>query len=294
MRAGIFVLICALLLGCHSEPGEESVSEENLTQQQEEGSVASSDGVPIAYAIEGRGDIALVFIHGGFYDSSVWSNQVDVFTDDYQVVTLDLAGHGGSGTNRDKWTLEAFGGDVRAVVEALDLERVLLIGHSMGGPVMLEAAQLMPERVIGLIAVDTLQNADFEWHEEAWEDRIEAYRKNFPNACREMADQMFPADADQDLVAMIMDKMCRMPPVIAIAIFENYPSYDIAAAMGAVTVPIRGINADLWPTNMEGNRKYAPGYDAVIMEGVGHFPMLERPGEFNSHLARIVDQLTRE
>ncbi len=56
----------------------------------------------------------------------------------------------------------AFGADVQAVVEYLGLEKVILVGHSMGGPVALEAARLMPDRVIGVIAVDALQDADCE------------------------------------------------------------------------------------------------------------------------------------
>ncbi|MCP4661140.1 MAG: alpha/beta hydrolase, partial [bacterium] len=76
-------------------------------------------------------------------------------------------------------------------------------------------------------------------------------------------------------------------------ILETFESYDMAAQMQAVRVPIRGLNADLWPTNVEGNRKYAPGYDAVIMEGTGHFLMLERPEEFNQHLAELVKGLTQ-
>ncbi|NIP15292.1 MAG: alpha/beta hydrolase, partial [Gemmatimonadetes bacterium] len=63
------------------------------------------------------------------------------------------------------------------------------------------------------------------------------------------------------------------------------------AAMRDARVPIRAVNGDLYPTNVEGNRKYAPGFEAVIMEGVGHYPMLERPEEFNRHLAAAVAAL---
>jgi pimeloyl-ACP methyl ester carboxylesterase len=76
------------------------------------------------------------------------------------VVALDLAGYGQSGGGRKDWTMAAFGQDVVSVVEALGLKRVVLIGHSLGGPAVLEAARRMPGRVVGLVLVDSW--VDFE------------------------------------------------------------------------------------------------------------------------------------
>ncbi|HSL83506.1 MAG TPA: alpha/beta fold hydrolase, partial [Thermoanaerobaculia bacterium] len=116
--------------------------------------VEAADGVPIVYEVSGPAEAAgpaLVFVHCWACDRTYWREQVDVFAADHRVVTLDLAGHGESGAGREAWTVTGLAGDVRAVVEALAreerLERVILIGHSMGGPVSLEAARLMPERV---------------------------------------------------------------------------------------------------------------------------------------------------
>jgi pimeloyl-ACP methyl ester carboxylesterase len=85
-----------------------------------------------------------VFVHCWACDRTYWREQVDVFAADHQVVTLDLAGHGESGAGRETWTVKGLAGDVQAVVEALDLERVILIGHSMGGPVSRRHAAYAP------------------------------------------------------------------------------------------------------------------------------------------------------
>ena len=61
----------------------------------------------------------------------------------------DLAGHGKSGNNRENWTMSAFGQDIASVVEAAKLENVILVGFSLGGPAILEAAKLMPEQLTG-------------------------------------------------------------------------------------------------------------------------------------------------
>ena len=91
----------------------------------------SPDGVPIYYETQGTGQPALVFVHGWSCDRSYWERQVGHFAHQYQVVAIDLAGHGESGLNRQAWTMPAFGEDVVVVVEKLGLEQVVLIGHSM-------------------------------------------------------------------------------------------------------------------------------------------------------------------
>ncbi len=284
----LLLLGLTALSSCSLSNVQEPNSREATGSREVRGNVASADGVPIAYWATSEREIALVFIHCGFCDASFWSEQVDAFRDDYRVVRLDLAGHGESGSDRKTWTLPAFGEDVKAVVETLNLDRVLLIGNSLGGPVALAAGQLMPDQVIGLIAVDTLQNVDVEFDQEGWLRRTERFRRDFVRACNGMVDQLFHGDADPQLVARIRSEMCDVSPDIAISIFEGLNSYDAGAEMMAVKAPIRAINSDLFPTNVEGNRKYAPGFEAVVMEGVGHFPQLEQPEAFNRHLTDLV------
>src|SRR5713101_3465630 len=104
-----------------------------------DGLARSADGVPIHFTVSGAGSPALVFVHGWAIDGRYWEQQVPVFARSHRVVTLDLAGHGRSGRERKDWTVESFAQDVRAVVDALGLKKVVLVGHSMSGNVILEA-----------------------------------------------------------------------------------------------------------------------------------------------------------
>jgi pimeloyl-ACP methyl ester carboxylesterase len=115
----------------------------------------SSDGIRIAYEVHGEAATALVFVHGWSCNRSYWRQQLQPFSRQFKVVAVDVAGHGQSGLGRESWTIPAFGGDVAAVVEKLGLKRVILIGHSMGGDVIVESARQLPGRVAGLIWVDT-------------------------------------------------------------------------------------------------------------------------------------------
>ena len=94
----------------------------------------------------------LVFVHGWSCDATYWREQVNYFKEKYRIILLDLAGHGRSGSERENYTTEAFGQDVKTVVESVKADKVILIGHSMGALVSAEAALLMPDKVIGLVA----------------------------------------------------------------------------------------------------------------------------------------------
>jgi pimeloyl-ACP methyl ester carboxylesterase len=71
-------------------------------------------------------------------------------------------------------------------------------------------------------------------------------------------------------------------------------AYKPAPTLKEIKVPIKAINADLNPTSVEVNRKYAPQFDAVIIKGTGHYPMLEDPARFNQMLADILKTLPRK
>src|SRR5262249_23621027 len=93
--------------------------------------IRAADGLNIVCEVRGKGDTALVFLHGWCGDREYWKHQVDVFAADYRIVTLDQAGHGESGKDRKAWTVSGLAGDVESVVKAPGLKRVILVGRSV-------------------------------------------------------------------------------------------------------------------------------------------------------------------
>src|SRR5207245_3399812 len=118
---------------------------------------------------------------------------------DYRVGALDQAGHGESGKGRKLWNVSGLAGDVEAVVKALGLKRVILIGHSMGGPVGLLAAKRMPGKVVAVVGVDTLQNAEFKMPEEASKTFLEAFEADFKGSMRVGLSGLVHEKTDPDL-----------------------------------------------------------------------------------------------
>jgi len=256
--------------------------------------VPAADGVPIHYSVQGKGDPALVFIHCWSCDRHLWDNQVSVFARSHRVVIIDLPGHGDSGKERTNWSIDSYGEDVKRVVTKLGLKRVVLIGSSMGGPVALEAARRMPERVVALVPVDTLQNVDQKMSAEQVEAMAKEIQADYKGQITQFANQyLFSPGTPAAVRERVLSQAISITPELSIPILKAASLYDPIPTLRTIKVPIRAINADLNPTNLEGNRKYAPQFDAVIMKGVGHYPMLEDPMRFNELLAGVLRDLRK-
>jgi len=255
-----------------------------------DGTVPSADGVAIHYHVEGSGLPAVVFVHGWACDGSIWAGQVKAFSPRHTVATIDLAGHGQSGRDRATWSVASFAEDVRAVIDRLGLARVVLVGHSMSGYIILETTRLIPDRVAALVPVDTLQDADWK-PGDGLDEWIGSFQKDFVSATLGFVREMFPGNADAALVERMATRMSAMPPDVGVAVLRAIFSFDQAAALARVKQPIRAINSDTYPTRLDVNRRYAPQFEAVIVTGTGHFPMLEKPAEFNRLLAGAIADL---
>ena len=255
--------------------------------------VKSKDGVNIVYTVQGDGAPTIVFVHGWNLDKSIWNNQVKVFSPKYKVVTIDLAGHGESGMNRKNYSMELFGQDVADVVNKLKLEKVILVGHSMGGSVILEAARILKEKVIGLIGADTFQKFEKGEPAKRAEEYLTTFKTNFVGSTKDYASMLFPPNADTSLVNKILKKMTSANSKIAIDVMRNSYQYNAIAAVKELRIPIISINCEMFPVKLEENRKYIKSFEVKIMKGVGHFVMLEDPAKFNQLLQESIDELTK-
>lgn len=262
------------------------------------GCAKSPDGEPISYSVFGKGDITLVFVHGWSCDSRYWQYQIPYFAKKYQVVAIDLAGHGNSGQGRQVYSLESFSEDVKAVVEKLDAKKVILIGHSMSGEIVAKASTLMPGRVIGIIGVDTIQNVEDTMPEEQFDTMTTGMKTDFKGTIKNFVEPMLGEDMKPELKEWIIDDMSAAPPNVATSAFKEYvqkfENKGIANLFKEVKVPVRCVNADLWPTSPEVNRKYIASYNVVFIKNAGHFIQLERPDEFNKLLYHNIKEILKK
>ena len=280
-RPYVFPLLSLVVASCQPPPETPS-------------SIPSDDGLPIAFTVQGSGSPALVFVHGWMCDGTYWREQVPHFSEQYQVVTIDLAGHGDSGLGRQVWSMQAFGRDVAAVVTALGLEEVVLIGHSMGGPVVVEAARRLGDRVKGIVGVDTFNDLSLRYSDEQIEEFVRPFHDDFEAAAREVVSTMFVTSSDSALADWIVHDMSSAEPTVGIGALEGMVAWfnqEAERAFGELNVTLRLINSDYNPTNLEAGRSYAPDLEVNLMTGVGHFVMMEDPDTFNRLLEEVLEDL---
>jgi len=250
--------------------------------------VASKDGTLISYEVYGAAEPTLVFVHGWSCDTRYWRNQIDIFSQNHKIVLIDLAGHGHSGMNREVYTVEAFGEDVKFVVEATGSKNVILIGHSMGGAVIAQAALLMPKRIKGLIGVDTYQNVEYPLSQEEYEAMMIPFEENF---------QKVPNN-DAQLNKWIQEDMSSASPIVAISAMKELMAKSItgeaAQIFEEISIPVMAVNGDMWPTDLEANRRHMSSFEAIVVKNSDHFLMINRSDEFNKALKQAIKSIVED
>jgi len=258
----------------------------------------SKDGTPISYEVYGAGEPTLVFVHGWSCDARYWRAQAPVFSKKHRVVTLDLAGHGHSGMARKRYTMRAFGQDVQAVADATGSKSVILIGYSMGGPVIVEAARLLPKQVIGLIGIDTLGNIELRMTGQELNKMTASLKKDFRTGSREFISRMFLPGTDPKLREWILADVSAAPPAVALSAMDEmmsqYITGEAARIFKDVRIPVVTVNGDLWPVNPEANRRHMLSFDAIVLKKADHFLMMDQPEEFNRALEKAIKMVSNK
>jgi pimeloyl-ACP methyl ester carboxylesterase len=255
--------------------------------------VMSDDNVHLEYHVLGRGDPAVVLVHGWAANENYWHEQFDVLKARYTVVSVNLAGHGASGRNRTDWSIDNYARDVATVVRQVPNRQLVLVGHSMGATVALAAAPKIGTRVIGVIAVEALRSIGLPpLSPSEIETRVAPFRADFVGETRKLvSDSLFEKGADPILVQKVAYDMSLNPPGVAVASLEGLLTVDFATLLPQVHVPVYAINSDLMPTDVARIRRTLPDFSLDVLAGTGHFPMLEAPARFNPLLLKDIEAL---
>ena len=255
--------------------------------------VTEPDGVHIEYRTFGKGDPAIILIHGWATDANYWNAQLGPLKAKYTVVAVDLAGHGASSNTRTDWSMESYGEDVAVVARQLPNPRIILVGHSMGGTVALEAAKRIGDRVVGIIAIDALKSVGLPPTPPAEiEKRVAPFRTDFIGSVRKyVTEELFEKGADPAFVQKIAYDMSLEPAEVAIPSLQALLSMDFATVLPDIHVPVMAINSGLGATDEKRIRKSLPDFTANVMPHTSHFLMMEVPDRFNPILLSDIETL---
>jgi pimeloyl-ACP methyl ester carboxylesterase len=256
--------------------------------------VTSADGVHIEYHVFGSGDPAIVLVHGWSCDGNYWKEQIDALKSKYTTVVVDLAGHGASGANRADWSMGNFGEDVAAVVRQIQNPKVILVGHSMGAPVALEAARRIGDRVVGIVAVDSLKTIGQPVMPEAQIEKVlKPFRDDFIGHTRAfVTSELFTEDADPKFVQKVAYDMSLSPPAVAVPAMSALLHFDYAPLLAELHVPVVAINSSIGgPADEARIKKSLPMFKVITIDETDHFLMMDAADRFNPVLLKELDGL---
>lgn len=226
----------------------------------------------------------IVLVHGWCCTGDVWRHQIEAFAGRWRLIAVEL-GHPDPETQ--DVSIAATGAALAAALDREGIDACTLVGHSMGGPVALEAARRLRDRCRAVIGVDTFTDAAFYAARPEAEiaRRLEPFRHDFAGTMTTMIGRITLAGT-ADLRRWIARMMAEAPRPSALTRMTSLLAHDIEALWPTVPCPVATINSA--PLDHPEARLTLAGLDATWMPEVGHFPMLEAPDAFNRHLARAL------
>jgi pimeloyl-ACP methyl ester carboxylesterase len=248
------------------------------------------NGAKIHYQSYGQGSEAFVLVHGWSSNLTAWGYQIPDLAKRARVVALDLPGHGQSDKPQLAYTMDHFAAAVDAVMKDAKVERAVLLGHSMGTPVVRQFYRKYPKKTLAIVIVDGALRPFGD----------KAMRDQFTNAIKAPTYKDFAAPMLAQMAGLLStEDLDRVK-----ASFANTPQYVLVSAMESmyddalyandkINVPVLAILAKgpFWPADTEQFLKgLAPDLEFVIWEGVDHFLHLEKKKEFNDAVIAFVDK----
>jgi pimeloyl-ACP methyl ester carboxylesterase len=254
-----------------------------------------NQGVNIDYFDSKVGDTTLLFLHGWNIDKTYWENQTDFFSKKYRVIALDLPGFGKSGKNRKNWTVDEYGKDITAILTKLDLDNVILIGHSMSGAIVLEAALKNPTRVVGVVGVDNFTNFGAVLSSEVKKDISDAYKAlktNYREIAMQYVNQsLFAPSTDSFVRKRVTNDFLNVDSIIAVEILETNDKYPIDEKLKSLGKTLYLINSSYHPTDTSEFKRYSVPFKLFYVGPTGHYPMIENSNEFNKKLEQVIKEI---
>ncbi len=253
------------------------------------------NGIEMFYRDRGTG-LPVLLVHGFPLDGTLWQPQLDELADEYRVIVPDLRGFGES-TPGAEVTIEQYADDLCALLDELEIDQVVLAGLSMGGYIAFAFHRKYPDRVLGLVLVDTRPQADTD---QVRANRVATAAKVKERGATPLADEMLnrllsPATVNNkpDLVRTVHAMMARQPgPGIVAALRAMAGRPDSRSMLGDIAVPtliVVGADDTITPVaDAEAMVDSIPGAELVIIPQAGHLPNLEQPEAFNQALRAFI------
>ena len=254
--------------------------------------------VDINYYQQGQGPTTILFLHGWCIDGSYWEKQIEYFSANYNVYAIDLPGFGKSKAQRTNWTIDEYAKDVIGFIETMNLKNVVMVGHSMAGEIMLQTALTHKSKITGIVGVDNFKNIDVVFSPEQMKqmnDFFPVLEKDFKNAAPAYADMMlFHPTTPDEVKERVKTDFANSDPAIGFNTITTQMQYghNDAQRLEQLDYKLYLINSDYLPTNETGLQSHCKNsFQIETIPATGHYPMIEKPSEFNSLLDKVLTEM---
>jgi pimeloyl-ACP methyl ester carboxylesterase len=272
----IFLLIAASLL----------LTAQNSQQAKPDSRFAKLDTIRVHYHNYGTGNEALVFVHGWTCNLNFWKANIPAFVKQTRVIAIDLPGHGESDKPQTTYSMDLFARAIDAVLQDAKVERVVLLGHSMGTPVIRQFYRRYPQKTQGLVLVDGFLRPFLD--QVASEKFIEPFRgPNYKEAANGFLNMMLPAVKDAKVREEIRATVLSTPQHVMAGAMEGMFDPEIWKTQDKINVPVLNlqVKSPFLPADYEQYvRDLVPTLDYQAWEGVSHFLMMDEPQKFNDEV----------
>jgi pimeloyl-ACP methyl ester carboxylesterase len=250
----------------------------------------------------GIGDPPLIFVHGFACDGTDWQAQRESLEKKTTVIVCELPGHGFSPGTSAECTIEAYGAAVAKTLRELPSRPAILVGHSMGCRVVLEANRVQSDAVAGLVLVDgsRISSGDPIAAEQAMADELagDGYRR----FVRQFFESMFFPSSNPALAMAIVERALRFPTGLGRTLMTDLAGWDareMESALDSVHVPLLAIQSTTLDTArqrvslepglsspwLELVSAHVPQASIEMLHGYSHFPQIELADEVTALIA---------
>ncbi|MEZ4989311.1 MAG: alpha/beta hydrolase [Saprospiraceae bacterium] len=266
--------------------------------------ITVSDSIEIAYIDEGQGDHTLLFLHGLGSNLQAWQKNINQLKSNYRCIALDLPGYGKSGKGNYASDMTFFARSVRAFIDTIELEKVVLVGHSMGGQIAMHIVLNNPNRIEKLVLVAPAGFETFTETEKTWFQNIftpavvkatpeEQIIKNFELNFYDMQDDARFMIEDRLLMRQTAeyDHYCNMIPKCVMGMLRE-PVYDRLTDINLPTLVVYGADDQLIPNRLlhptlttvqvaQDGQQQIPDSRLILLPQAGHFAQWDQSESFN-------------
>lgn len=267
------------------------VATQTTWAQKADSRFAKLDNARVHYINYGKGDEALVLIHGWTQNADAWRDNIADLSKRNRVIVVELPGHGQSDKPQTTYSMAYFARAVDAVMRDAKVKRAVLVGHSMGTPVARQFYRKYPERTLGIVIVDGSLRP---FGDRAMIDQMMAGFRGpkYQDAVNQMMGFIAGPNLSAEVKQRISSASMNTPQSVLVSAFEGMLDNSIWGD-DKIDVPVLAIMAKtaLLPPNAEESfRAIAPKLDFQIFDGVGHFLMMEKPKEFDAAVIAWLDK----